>query len=46
MNPTDEHLRRFLVRYGEALSAGDLKAISGCYAVPSLVLSDIAPGTA
>jgi hypothetical protein len=40
MNPTDEHLRRFLVRYGEALSAGDLKAISGCYVVPSLVLSD------
>jgi ketosteroid isomerase-like protein len=40
MNLTDEHLRRFLVRYGEALSSGDLKAISGCYAVPSLVLSD------
>jgi hypothetical protein len=40
MNPTDEHLRRFLVRYGEALAAGDLKAISGCYALPSLVLSD------
>ena len=40
MNPTDEHLRRFLVRYGEALSVGDLKAISSCYAVPSLVLSD------
>jgi hypothetical protein len=40
MNTTDEHLRRFLVRYGEALSAGDLKAISSCYAVPSLVLSD------
>jgi hypothetical protein len=40
MNPTDEHLQSFLVRYGEALSAGDLKAISGCYAVPSLVLSD------
>jgi hypothetical protein len=40
MNPSDEHLQRFLVRYGEALSAGDLKAISGCYAVPSLVLSD------
>jgi hypothetical protein len=40
MNPTDEHLRRFLVGYGEALSAGDLKAISGCYTVPSLVLSD------
>jgi hypothetical protein len=40
MNSTDEHLRRFLVRYGEALSTGDLKAISGCYAVPSLELSD------
>ena len=40
MNPTDEHLRRFLVRYGEALAAGNLKAISGCYALPSLVLSD------
>ena len=40
MNPTDEHLRRFLVRYGEALAAGDLKTISGCYAVPALVLSD------
>src|SRR5215203_247562 len=40
MNPTDERLRRFLVRYAEALAAGDLKAISGCYAVPSLVLSD------
>jgi hypothetical protein len=42
MNPTDEHLRRFLVRYGEALSAGDLKAISDCYAIPALVLSDAA----
>ena len=40
MNPTDEHLRHFLVRYGEALAAGDLNAISGCYAVPALVLSD------
>jgi hypothetical protein len=40
MNPKDEQLRRFLVRYGEALALGDLKAISGCYAVPALVLSD------
>ena len=40
MNPTVDHLRRFLDRYGKALAAGDLKAISGCYAVPSLVLSD------
>ncbi len=30
----------FFVRYGEAVSAGDLKAISGCYAVPAIVLSD------
>jgi ketosteroid isomerase-like protein len=40
MNPTEERLRRFLVRYGEALAMGDLKAISGCYAVPALVLSE------
>ncbi len=40
MNPTDDSVQRFLARYGEALSAGDLKAISDCYAVPSLVLSD------
>jgi hypothetical protein len=40
VNPTDEHLQRFLVRYGDALSAGDLKAVSDCYAIPALVLSD------
>jgi hypothetical protein len=40
MNPTEERLRRFLVRYGEAVAMGDLKAISGCYAVPALVLSE------
>ncbi len=40
MNPTDEHLQTYLAHYGEALSAGDLKAISDCYALPSLVLSD------
>jgi hypothetical protein len=28
MNPTDENLRLFLARYGEALAVGDLKAIS------------------
>jgi hypothetical protein len=28
MNPTDEHLRRFLARYGEAFAVGDLKVIS------------------
>ena len=40
MNATDQDLQTFLARYGEALSAGDLKAISGCYVLPSLVLSD------
>ena len=40
MNQKDEHLRRFLAHYGQALAAGDLKAISGCYAIPALVLSD------
>jgi hypothetical protein len=30
----------FFVRYGEAVSEGDLRSISGCYAVPSIVLSD------
>jgi len=33
-------LRGFFVRYGEALAAGDLRAIAECYAVPALVLSD------
>jgi len=40
MDAMDERLRRFFARYGEALAAGDLEAVSGCYAVPSLVLSD------
>ena len=30
----------FFVRYGEAVSAGDLKVISSCYAVPAIVLAD------
>ena len=38
--PDRTRLEAFFVRYGEAVSAGDLKAISGCYAVPSIVLSD------
>jgi hypothetical protein len=36
----DEILRGFFVRYGEALAAGDLRAIAKCYALPALVLSD------
>jgi ketosteroid isomerase-like protein len=38
--PQLARLEDFFVRYGEAVSSGDLKAISGCYAVPSIVLSD------
>lgn len=33
-------LEAFFVRYGEAVSAGELTAISACYAVPSIVISD------
>ncbi len=38
--PEPARLEDFFVRYGEAVSSGGLKAISGCYAVPSIVLSD------
>ncbi len=38
--PDRAGIEGFFVRYGEAVSAGDLKAISGCYAVPSIVISD------
>lgn len=38
--PDRARLEAFFVRYGEAVSDGDLKAISACYAVPSIVLSD------
>ena len=30
----------FFVGYGEAVSVGDLRSISACYAVPSIVISD------
>jgi ketosteroid isomerase-like protein len=33
-------LEDFFVRYGEAVSAGDLKSVSACYAVPAIVISD------
>jgi hypothetical protein len=33
-------LEGFFVRYGEVVSDGDLEAISACYAVPSIVISD------
>ena len=38
--PDRAGIEGFFVRYGEAVSAGDLKAISGRYAVPAIVLSD------
>jgi ketosteroid isomerase-like protein len=38
--PNRARLEAFFVRYGEAVSAGDLGAISACYAVPAIVLSD------
>ncbi|MDQ3931506.1 MAG: hypothetical protein M3252_01520 [Actinomycetota bacterium] len=36
----EDQLKRSLERYGEALSAGDLSGISGCWEIPALVLSD------
>lgn len=36
-----EHLMDFFVRYGEALAAGDLPEISGCYDIPALVIHDL-----
>jgi ketosteroid isomerase-like protein len=38
--PDRAGIEGFFVRYGEAVSAGDLKVISSCYAVPAIVLSD------
>jgi hypothetical protein len=38
--PNRGSLEAFFARYGEALTAGDLKGISSCYAVPAFVLSD------
>ena len=38
--PDRVRFEAFFVRYGEAVSAGDLKAISACYAVPAIVISD------
>jgi ketosteroid isomerase-like protein len=38
--PDRAGIEGFFVRYGEAVSAGELRAISGCYAVPAIVLSD------
>jgi len=37
---TTEALESFFIGYGEALAAGDLPGISGCYAEPAFLLSD------
>ena len=36
----EDQIRRFLERYGRALSAGDLREIAACWEVPALVLAD------
>ena len=38
--PDMARLEDFFIRYGEAVSVGDLGAISACYAVPAIVISD------
>ncbi len=39
--PTDlDDLTEFFGRYGAALTAGDVPAIAGCYALPGMVVSD------
>ena len=39
--PSDlDHLTDFFGRYGAALTAGDLPAIAGCYAMPGMVVAD------
>jgi ketosteroid isomerase-like protein len=38
--PDRARLEGFFVRYGEAVSAGELQTISACYAVPAIVISD------
>lgn len=38
-------LTDFFDRYGVALTAGDVPAIAGCYALPGLVVADWSPRT-
>jgi hypothetical protein len=40
MTVNEDQIRRFLERYGKALSAGDLAGISSCWEIPGLVLAD------
>lgn len=37
---TEEQIRRFLERYGQALSTGNLLEIGDCWEVPAFVLAD------
>ena len=39
--PTDlDNLTDFFDRYGSALTTGDVAAVSGCYALPGMVVAD------
>jgi hypothetical protein len=39
--PTDlDNLTDFFDRYGSALTTGDVSAVAGCYALPSMVVAD------
>ncbi len=40
MPPIEDTVRRFLERYGEALSAGDIPTVVDCWDVPALVIAD------
>jgi hypothetical protein len=40
MTDYESTIHRFLERYGEALSSGDLNVIVDCWGIPSFVLSD------
>lgn len=37
---SEDQVRHFLERYGQALSTGDLPEIAGCWEVPALSLAD------
>jgi hypothetical protein len=36
----EDQIRRFLERYGQALSIGDVAEITGCWEIPALTLAD------
>ena len=40
MSPIEDAVRRFLERYGGALSAGEVPTVVACWDVPALVMAD------